>query len=559
MIVKTIILALAAALAPSSWASPLETDGTRGAVASESSECTKIGIDLLAQNGSAADALVGTVLCVGVVAMYHTGIGGGGFSIVRSPKGYYEFVNFRETAPAAAVQNMYDHNANLSVWGGLSPAIPGELRGLEYLHKRWGKLNWTDVVMPSANLARDGFRVSEDLVQRMDSVENNSFLVDDPSWAKDFAPNGQRVKLNDTMTRKRYADTLEKIAVQGPGAFYNGTIANTTIAAIQQDGGIMTLRDLENYTAITQEPLSTTYRGYRLTTGRAPSSGAVGLSVLKILEGYDDIGDPEQVNLTTHRLDEAFRFAYAQRTAIGDPSFVIGMDGYQDRMLTDAVTGEIRSKILDQPQDIQYYDPALIASLETPGTSHFVAADSSGLVLSTTSTINQIFGSRLMVPETGIILNDQMNDFSIPNTTNAFGYRPNVANFILPGKRPLSSTTPIIIEYPDGGGVFGAVGAAGGSRIITATVQNVILMLDHGLEPREALARPRMHDQLQPNKTRFEWAYDNRTVAFMKERGYDVEWMAPNQSWVQAFKLLKNGTYLAAGEPRQKNSAGLVL
>ncbi|GME51578.1 gamma-glutamyltranspeptidase [Neofusicoccum parvum] len=559
MIVKHYIFALAAALAPASWASPPNDEGTRGAVASESSECTKIGIDLLAQNGSAADALVGTVLCVGVVAMYHTGIGGGGFSVVRSPKGYYEFINFRETAPAAAEQNMFNNDESLSVRGALAPAVPGELRGLQYLHNRYGKLPWKDVVMPSANLARDGFRVSEDLVKRMDSVKNNSFLVDDPSWAIDFAPNRQRVKLNDTMTRKRYAKTLETIAVEGPDPFYNGSIAKTTIAAIQQRGGIMTFRDLENYTVITQEPLSTTYRGYRLTTGRAPSSGAVGLSVLKILEGYDDIGNPEYINITAHRLDEAFRFAYAQRTAIGDPCFVAGMDGYQDRMVSDAVASEIRAKIGDQSQNVSYYNPMLIDSLETPGTSHFVAADSSGLVLSTTSTINQLFGSQIMVPETGIILNDQMDDFSIPNIPNQFGYRPNVANYIVPGKRPLSSTTPMIIEYPNDGGIFGAVGAAGGSRIITATVQNVILMLDHKMEPRDALAQPRFHDQLEPDVARFEWAYNNATVAFMKERGHNVEWMAPDQSWVQALKLLLNGTFLAAGEPRQKNSAGLVL
>lgn len=192
--------------------------------------------------------------------------------------------------------------------------VPGELRGLEYLHKNYGKLPWKDLVLPAVKVARYGFRVTEDLIKYMNSATNgqDDFLVNDPSWAIDFAPHGYRVKLNETITRKRYADTLEVIANEGPDAFYTGAIANATIATLQKANGTMTLDDLKNYTARIQDTVSVKYRGYKLTSGGAPSGGIVALSALKIVDGYKDFGNPANINLTTHRLDEAIRFAYGE-------------------------------------------------------------------------------------------------------------------------------------------------------------------------------------------------------------------------------------------------------
>ncbi|KAK7734429.1 hypothetical protein SLS57_000123 [Botryosphaeria dothidea] len=537
------------------------TEPQLGAVASESSVCSTIGIDLLKAGGNAADALVGTTLCVGVIGMYHSGLGGGGFMTVRGSDGSYEFIDFRETAPAAAFEDMYANDTDLSIYGGLASGVPGELRGLEYLHNNYGKLPWKDLVMPAVKVARYGFRVTEDLIKYMDSATagQDNFLVNNPTWAIDFAPHGYRVKLNETITRKRYADTLEVIANEGPDAFYTGAIANATIAALQKANGTMTLEDLKNYTARIQEPVSINYRGYKLTSGGAPSGGVVALSALKIVEGYEDFGDPASINLTTHRLDEAIRFAYGERTELGDPDFVEGMDEYQKQMLSTNTSSLIRSKISDlHTQDVSAYNPDGIESLETPGTSHVVTADKSGMAISLTTTINLLFGSQLMVPETGVIMNDEMNDFSIPNSTNAFGYIPSPANFVRPGKRPLSSISPVIVEYPNGT-LYISVGAAGGSRIITATIQNIHHMLDQGMTAPEALAEPRLHDQLVPYYVSFEYAYDNSTVAFMKERGHNVTWVAPGQSTAQALRLLGNGTFEAAGEPRQKNSGGFAV
>lgn len=414
--------------------------------------------------------------------------------------------------------------------------------------------------MPAVKVARYGFNVTEDLVRYMASVTpNNKFLTDDPSWAIDFAPKGELVKLGETITRKRYADTLEIIANEGPDAFYTGAIAEATIAALTKKNGTMTLDDLKNYTVAIRKPSAINYRGYKLTSTSAPSSGVVALSTLNIVDGYDGFGDPAAINLTTHRLDEAMRFAYGQRSELGDPSFVDGLDEYQESMISNATASEVRSKISDfRTQNVSWYDPAGLESLETPGTSHVVTADKSGMAISLTTTVNLLFGSQLIVPETGVIMNDEMNDFSIPDSSNAFGYIPSPANFIRPGKRPLSSISPTIVETPDGKLYF-VIGSAGGSRIITATIQNIHHVLDQGLTTAEALAEPRLHDQLSPNQVSFEYAYDNSTVAFLKTLGHNVTWVAPGQSTAQGLRLLPNGTFEAAGEPRQKNSAGYAV
>lgn len=532
-------------------------DPKLGAVASESSVCSKIGTTLLKEGGNAVDALVGTVFCVGVIGMYHSGIGGGGFLLLRDKHGKYEFVDFRETAPAKATEDMYKDNVDASLIGGLASGIPGELRATEYVHKKYGVLPWDHVIKPAIKVARYGFKVTDDLVRYMDSTSNNSFLTQDPSWAIDFAPNGTRLGLGETITRKRYADTLEVIAAQGADAFYTGAIANATITALQKTGGIMTLEDLKNYAIAHRKTVEIQYRGHKLTSTNAPSSGVVALSALNTFGGYENFD--KNVNLSTHRLDESIRFAYGQRTKLGDPSFVDGLERYTHQMVAPETGKEIRSRISDfKTQDVKYYDPDGIESLNTPGTSHIVAADKDGMAVSVTTTINTLFGSTVIVPETGVILNNEMNDFSIPGTQNAFGYIPSPANFIRPGKRPLSSISPIIAETADGK-LFFAVGSAGGSRITTATIQNVVHLIDQSLDSRSTLAKPRFHDQLVPNQVTFEYAYDNSTVAYLKGLGHNVTWIAPGQSTAQVLRLLPNGTFEAAGEPRQKNSGGYAV
>lgn len=490
--------------------------------------------------------------------------------LVRAPNGTYEFIDFRETAPAAAFEDMYKNNTQASIEGGLASGVPGELRGLQHLHENYGILPWATVLEPAVKVARNGWRVNEDLVKYMDSAiatanqnSTSNFFINDLEFALDFAPKGRLLKLNETITRKRYADTLETIAKEGPDAFYSGPIAEATIRALQAKNGTMTLEDLKNYTVAIRKPSTITYRDYKLTACSAPSGGEVALASLKIMEGYSNVGSPENINLTTHRLDESMKFAYGMRANLGDPLFLKGIDEYQEDMISARTAAEVRSKISDSKTfDVAYYDPKGLESLETPGTSHIVTADHTGMAVTLTTTVNLLFGSKLVVPETGVIMNNEMNDFSIPNTSNAFGYIPSPANFIRPGKRPLSSISPVIVEHLNStlvNAFYVAIGAAGGSRIITATIQNLIHILDGNKTTAQALAQPRIHDQLVPAQVAFEYAFDNSTTKFLKDLGANVTWVAPGASAAQGLRRLANGTFEAAGEPRQKNSGGFAV
>ncbi|KAK4150101.1 gamma-glutamyltranspeptidase-like protein [Chaetomidium leptoderma] len=541
--------------------SGLSMIGSRGAVASESAICSKIGVDTIALGGSAADAMVATTLCVGVIGMYHSGIGGGGFMLVRDKHGRYETIDYRETAPAAATRDMYEHDQNASVFGGLAVAVPGELRGLEYLHQKHGVLPWKTLVMPAVHVARDGFRVTEDLVRYMKnaSANNNTFLVDDPIWAEDFAPNGTLLQLGDTITRKRFADSLEKIANQGADVFYKGEIAESMIDFIQKMNGTMTLDDLKEYAIDVKPPLNITYGDYRLFTSEAPSSGAVMFSILKTMGQYPtkDLAD---TNLTAHRFVEAMKFAYGARLQFGDPAFVKNTTELENYLLSDDAAHDIRHRILDdKTQPVEAYDPLSLYVPNSHGTSHIVTADASGLTITSTTTINLLFGAQIMTPDTGIILNNEMDDFSQPNRRNAFGFAPSPANYIAPRKRPLSSITPIIAEHAADSSFFFATGAAGGSRIISATTQVAWNILAHQMSMRAAVAEPRLHHQLLPDVLKVEEGSDRGLVEDLARKGHEVEWMAPGLSAVQGVMRLEDGRFDAVGETRQVNSGGYSI
>ncbi|KAJ4354499.1 uncharacterized protein N0V89_006236 [Didymosphaeria variabile] len=562
-----------------------------GAVASESKLCSRIGTDLLLAGGNAADALVGTVFCVGVVGMYHSGIGGGGFMLVRSSTGHYEAIDFRETAPAAATEDMYHGNLNGSVFGGMAVGVPGELRGLEYLHKRYGKLGWDEVMRPAIELAEGGFEVGTDLVRYMDVatgfIFGRDFLVEEPAWAEDFAPNGTRVKEGDVLTRKRYAKTLRAVAKGGADAFYTGEIAEATVRAARATNGSLTLEDLRDYKIRSRTPLQSQYKDFKLTSVGAPAAGAVVLSTFKTIEGYDDMNDAGHTNMSTHRLDEALRFAYAERSSLGDPDFVSGILAHESSMLSSATAQHKRSKISDHHTlNISDYNPDGYEILENHGTSHIVVADKDGIAISLTTTINLIFGGGVIVPETGVILNDQMNDFSLPGPLQLHP----------PRQAPLSSMSPVIVEHRANNSLYYVVGSAGGAKIITAVAQNLWHVLDRNMSAIDALYEPRFHDQLIPNVVAFEcnstnsdcspdhkaphdlqtptdfhpWAesgigtgtaraFDNGTIAFMKERGHNVTWMPQGFSSAQSLRWCWNGTFEAAGEPRQKDSGGFAV
>lgn len=336
------------------------------------------------------------------------------------------------------------------------------------------------------------------------------------------------------------------------------TQAKSMIDLIQATNGTMTLEDLSCYKVSVKKPLSINYRGYRIFATEAPSSGAVTLSILKTMEQYP-LKDRKDVDLRTHRFDEAMRFAYGARQNLGDPDFIRNIDQYQDMMLSEEKAKEIRDRIRDnETQPVEAYDPKAVYAAESFGTSHIVTSDWSGMAVSSTTTINLLFGAQIMTPDTGIILNNEMNDFSIPGVRNAFGYEPSPNNYIAPGKRPLSSITPVITEHANGSFYF-TTGAAGGSRIVSSTTQTVWHVIEHDMSMDEAISEPRLHDQLMPNVVQFEYSFDNDTVASMAAKGHNVTWVAPGASSVQGIRQLWTGIFEAASETRQKNSGGLSL
>ncbi|KAI1816618.1 gamma-glutamyltransferase [Poronia punctata] len=534
----------------------------RGAVACESTVCSQVGIDLLARGGNAVDAFVGTQLCVGVIGMYHSGIGGGGFALIRDRTGQYTVIDYRESAPAAAFQDMYKGNPNGSIFGGLAAGIPGELRGLEVAHTKFGVLPWSEVVQPSVVVARDGFTVTEDTVRYMQAAIRAvgwNFLVDDPSWALDFAPNGTLVALGETMYRTRLADTLQKVAEGGADVFYTGEIAASMISTLRSYNGTMTLQDLAGYKPIIRPALNITYRGVTLFSSGAPTSGAVSLSTLKTLEGYSR-EDNTDTNLTWHRFDEALRFGYGARQSLGDPDHVEGIDDFESKMLDATRAASIRAHILDNTtQPVENYSAGRLYTTESHGTSHIVTADASGIAVSSTTTINLLFGNLVMVPETGIVLNNEMDDFSIPGQRNQFGFEPSPANFIRAGKRPLSSITPVIAQRASDGKLLAIVGAAGGSRILSSTTQVIWHILEHAMGMKDAIKQPRIHDQLMPNTAVVEYSFDNGTAAGLLARGHNVTWISSAASAVQGILVRDDGSFEAASENRQKSSGGLTL
>lgn len=316
------------------------------------------------------------------------------------------------------------------------------------------------------------------------------------------------------------------------------------------------MADMQSYRVLSKPPISITFRGYKLYSTGSPSSGAVMLNTLKTMEQYDP-ADLSNVELTTHRFIEAMRFAYGARLELGDPDYVANLSDFEAALLSEHRARETQDKIKDDTTlPVKDYDPLEFYSADNHGTSHVVTADSTGMSISSTTTINLLFGAQIITPDTGIILNDEMDDFSIPGVRNSFGFAPAPANYIRPGKRPMSSITPIIAEHPNGT-VFFITGAAGGSRIISSTTQTAWRLLELGVNMSEAMAAPRFHDQLIPNEVQFEVGYDGEVVDAMVEKGHKPVWVRLGISAVQGIQRLWDGSFAAVGEPRQKNSGGI--
>ncbi|GAQ91012.1 gamma-glutamyltranspeptidase [Klebsormidium nitens] len=470
-----------------------------GVVAADESRCSAIGRDVLAEGGTAVDAAVATALCLGVVRPEASGVGGGAFMLIRNANGSAEVIDMREEAPSRASQDMYKGDPQKAVDGGLAVAVPGELAGLYLAWQRHGRLKWARLVEPAIKLAEGGFEVEGFLAASI--AEYGSTILSNPGMAQLFAPDGVLLQKGDVAYRKTLAQTLRRVADETPSVLHTGGLAAKLAADVRAAGGIMTAADLASYRPRIREPLRTMEMGYEVLGAPPPSSGgATVIQILKTLSAFD-MPLAALGALGTHWIAEAFKHAFAMRMSLGDPEFVDVTAVLAD-MLSSDFAAQVRANISDDRTFPPEYYGGKWSQLDDHGTSHVSIVDSERNAVALTTTINTGFGSKVVSPSTGIILNNEMDDFSIPDTRNSFGLAPSEANFIRPGKRPLSSMSPTIVVH--NGVVRMVAGASGGPRIITGTAQVLLNFLAGGKDPLAAVVAPRIHHQLIPDEIAYE-------------------------------------------------------
>lgn len=520
-----------------------------GAVSTENQNCSNIGVDVLKDGGNAVDAAVASTLCVGVASMFSSGIGGGGFLTVRVPGDGVYTIDFRETAPDKANKTMFGKDPLSSLFGGLSVGVPGELRGLQEMHNRWGKLPWSRLVTPSAKLA-EGWFVGPELARRL--VMFQEFMESDPDWAATFAPRGTILREGEWISRANLSRTLYTIAERGPDAFYTGPIAESLVSKIRETGGVMTLEDFASYKVHVDRAFEGSFRGRKVFTTHPPSSGIVLLHVLNLIERYNF---PEEglTGLNFHRFVEALKYGSAARTRLGDPVFIPDhtlIHEIPTHKFADAVAANITD---DTTHTYEYYNPVFDVP-EDHGTMHLSVVDKDHMAVAVTSTVNLVFGSRVLDTNTGIILNDELDDFSRPGIPNYFGLYPSPYNYPEATKRPLSSTCPTIIENADGT-LYAVLGASGGSRIYPAVAQ-VIAYLDIGRTISEAIEGPRAHDQLLPPRVDLDSTFPEDLIQALRDRHHNVTVADINgvKAVVQGV-VVQDGVIWAAADSRKNGIA----
>ena len=477
-------------------------------VASVSPLATAAGLEAFRRGGNAVDAAIATALTLGVVDSYNSGIGGGCFVLVRTSDGQFHVIDGREMAPQAASRDMFlragQADGSLSQHGPLAVGTPGAVAAYAEAVAKFGVLAWPDLVRPAAELAERGFSVTPAMAR---------LLRANQAWLAKFggahggllSQDGQAYRPEEIMRQPELAATYRALAEHGPDWFYRGEFAQRIDAWFRENGGLLTAADLAAYRTVPREPLVTSYRGFTVVGVPPPSSGGVHVAqMLNILETFDlaklQAQDPA---LVSHVIAEAMKLAFADRAFwLGDPDFADVPFGLVNKDYARQLAQKIRLDAVLRPVehgDPRTFDPRMFEK----HTTHIATADAAGNWVALTTTVNTSFGSKVVVPGTGVVLNNQMDDFSIsPGEPNAYGLIGADANAIEPGKRPLSSMSPTIIVR-DGQPIL-TVGAAGGPKIITQVLLAIVRSLDLGYSPERAVVEPRFHHQFAPDSLFYE-------------------------------------------------------
>lgn len=555
---RTIALWAALALAPAGHAaSPEPVAAEHGMVVSAHRLATEAGLDVLRHGGNAVDAAVAVGYALAVTFPEAGNLGGGGFMTLRMADGTTRFLDFRETAPAAARADMYlDAKGQVipgkSTRGWLAAGIPGTVAGLEYARMHWGTRPRAELMAPAIALA-EGFVLDRGDAQML--AEGADDFRKDPASAAIFLHDGQPWRPGERLVQTDLAHALRAVAERGEAAFYAGPIGAAMIAGARAGGGIFSSADFAHYRVREMKPLECEYRGYHVISAPPPSSGGIVIcEALEILSAWpmDKLGWHSAD--ATHVLIEALRRAYHDRNTIaGDPDFV-KVD--TAALLSPAHIDALRATIRMDRATPSAALGGVSESHEGRSTTHYSIVDAAGNAVSVTYTLNDWFGARVTAPGTGILMNDEMDDFTAkPGTPNMYGLIEGANNAIAPGKRPLSSMTPTIVTYQ--GKLALVIGTPGGSRIPTGVLQVMLNMIDHGMTLTEAIEAPRIHQQWLPDKTWYErYGLSAETLAALAARG---QTMVERRHGNHIAAIVAGGPRIAGATPPPPDDEGVEI
>jgi gamma-glutamyltranspeptidase/glutathione hydrolase len=495
-------------------------------VTAQEPNATDVGVAVLKSGGNAVDAAVAIGFALAVTHPYAGNIGGGGFMLVRFADGRTSFIDFREAAPLAASRNMYlDANGDPtrdSIEGWRAAGVPGTVRGLELAHKKYGRKSWAELIRPAVELAKQGFPLSYAQAEAFRGERSAKLLAQFPESKRIFLKDGVLYEADDVLRQPELARTLDRIARLGAKEFYEGETAKTLAAEMTKNGGLVTMDDLEQYSAVERKPVEGDYKGYHIITSPPPSSGGIGiLQMLGMLEnsGYEKPGFGSAASI--HYVAETMRRFYADRSEFfGDPDFFrVPMRGLLD---PEYIKKRAASIDRDHATPSDQIGPGQPSRAESTETTHYNVVDAEGNAVAVTYTLNGGFGNGVTVPGLGFLLNNEMDDFAAkPGFENMFHLIQGESNAIAPRKRPLSSMTPTIVTRD--GKLDMLLGAPGGSRIITAVLQVFLNVVDFGMNIQDAIDAPRFHHQWKPDTLEHERGISPDTLAVLKERGHNIE------------------------------------